>query len=98
MTVLEHLTRQWRALTAARAKRIADLERLDQLLRKLSAAIASEKRNPSSSRPSILGPPVTRRPFSLGAVLAISENSIRHSACGPCRLTGKGGIFSKHRH
>ena len=77
---------------------LAELERLDQLLRKLSAAIASEKRNPSSSRPSILGPPVTRRPFSLGAVLAISENSIRHSACGPCRLTGKGGIFSKHRH
>jgi hypothetical protein len=46
MTVLEHLLRQWRALTAARAKRQAELERLDQLLRKLGAAIASEKRNP----------------------------------------------------
>jgi hypothetical protein len=46
MTVLEHLTRQWRVLTAARAKRLAELERLDQLLRKLGAAIEREKGNP----------------------------------------------------
>jgi len=46
MTVLEHLQRQWRALTAARAKRLAELERLDRLLRKLGAAIASEQHNP----------------------------------------------------
>ena len=46
MTMLDHLLRQWRALTAARAKRLAELERLDQLLRKLGAAIAREKRNP----------------------------------------------------
>ena len=46
MTVLEHLLRQWRALTAARAKRLDELERLDQLLRKLGAAIETERRNP----------------------------------------------------
>ena len=46
MTVLEHLTRQWRVLTAARAKRLAELERLDQLLRKLGAAIERENGNP----------------------------------------------------
>ena len=46
MTVLEHLTRQWRVLTAARAKRLAELERLDQLLRKLGAAIERERRSP----------------------------------------------------
>jgi hypothetical protein len=39
MTMLEHLVRQWRALTAARAKRLAELERLDQLLRKLGAPL-----------------------------------------------------------
>ena len=50
MTVLEHLTRQWRVLTAARAKRLAELERLDQLLRKLGAAIASERRNPHQAQ------------------------------------------------
>jgi hypothetical protein len=43
--MLEHLQR-WRALTAARAKRLAELERLDQLLRKLDAAIERERRNP----------------------------------------------------
>ena len=46
MTTLEHLLRQWRALTAARAKRLAELERLDQLLRKLGAAIERERRSP----------------------------------------------------
>jgi hypothetical protein len=46
MTRLEHLVRQWRALTAARAKRLAELERLDQLLRKLGAAIERERHNP----------------------------------------------------
>jgi hypothetical protein len=46
MTMLEHLVRQWRALTAARAKRLAELERLDQLLRKLGAAIEHERRCP----------------------------------------------------
>ena len=46
MTVLEHLLRQWRALTAARAKQLAELERLDQLLRKLGAAIERERRTP----------------------------------------------------
>jgi hypothetical protein len=46
MTLLEHLLRQWRALTAVRAKRLAELERLDQLLRKLGAAIEREKLNP----------------------------------------------------
>jgi len=50
MTTLEHLLRQWRALTAARAKRLAELERLDQLLRKLGAAIASERRNPHQAQ------------------------------------------------
>jgi septal ring factor EnvC (AmiA/AmiB activator) len=46
MTTLEHLTRQWRALTAARARRLAELKRLDELLRKLGAAIERERRNP----------------------------------------------------
>jgi hypothetical protein len=46
MTVLEHLTRQWRALSAARAKRLVELQRLDQLLAKLNAAIERERRNP----------------------------------------------------
>ena len=46
MTTLQHLLNQWRALTAARQRRLAELERLDQLLRKLGAAIAREKRNP----------------------------------------------------
>jgi hypothetical protein len=46
MTRLEHLVRQWRALTAARAKRLAELERLDQLLRKLGSAIERERHNP----------------------------------------------------
>jgi hypothetical protein len=46
MTVLEHLLRQWRALTAARAKRLAELKRLDRLIQKLSAAIEREKLNP----------------------------------------------------
>ena len=45
-TMLEHLVRQWRALTAARAKRLAELERLDRLIQKLGAAIESEQRNP----------------------------------------------------
>ena len=44
--MLEHLLRQWRALTAARGKRVAELERLDQLLRKLGAAIERERRSP----------------------------------------------------
>jgi hypothetical protein len=46
MTTLQHLLNQWRALTAARAKRLAEVERLDQLLRKFGAAIEREKRNP----------------------------------------------------
>jgi len=46
MTKLEHLVRQWRALSSARAKRVAELQRLDQLLAKLNAAIESERRNP----------------------------------------------------
>jgi hypothetical protein len=46
MTTLQHLLNQWRALTAARAKRLAQLQRLDHLLEKLDAAIAREKRNP----------------------------------------------------
>jgi hypothetical protein len=50
MTMLDHLLRQWRALTAARAKRLAELERLEQLLRKLGAAIERERRNPCPSQ------------------------------------------------
>jgi hypothetical protein len=46
MTVLEHLTRQWRALSAARAKQLVELKRLDQLLRKIASAIEREKHNP----------------------------------------------------
>jgi hypothetical protein len=46
MTVLDHLLRQWRALAAVRQRRLAELERLDQLLRKLGAAIEREKGNP----------------------------------------------------
>ena len=46
MSVLEHLTRQWRALAVVRARRLAELKRLDRLLEKLGAAIESERRNP----------------------------------------------------
>jgi hypothetical protein len=46
MTVLEHLSRQQAALMAARARRLAELKRLDQLLRKLGAAIERERCNP----------------------------------------------------
>ena len=46
MTTLQHLLNQWRALSAARSKRAVELQRLDQLLAKLNAAIESERRNP----------------------------------------------------
>jgi hypothetical protein len=46
MTMLEHLLREWQALTAARTKRLAELKRLDRLLEKLGAAIEREKHNP----------------------------------------------------
>jgi hypothetical protein len=46
MTVLEHLTQQWRALAAVRARRLVELKRLDRLLEKLGAAIEAEKRSP----------------------------------------------------
>jgi len=46
MTVLEHLIQQWRALAAVRARRLAELKRLDRLLEKLGAAIEHERRNP----------------------------------------------------
>ena len=46
MTTLEHLVRQWRALAAARSRRLVEIKRLDQLLAKLNAAIERERRNP----------------------------------------------------
>jgi hypothetical protein len=46
MSVLEHLTQQWRALAAVRARRLIELKRLDRLLGKLGAAIEREKHNP----------------------------------------------------
>jgi hypothetical protein len=46
MTVLERLTRQWCALAAVRARRLAELKGLDCLLEKLGAAIEHERRNP----------------------------------------------------
>jgi hypothetical protein len=46
MTTLQHLLNQWRALTAARQRRLADLEQLNRLIQKLSAAIERERSNP----------------------------------------------------
>jgi hypothetical protein len=46
MTTLEYLTRQWRAVAAARTKRLAELDRLNRLLEKFGAAIERERRNP----------------------------------------------------
>ena len=50
MTVLEHLTQQWRALAAVRARRLIELKRLDRLLEKLGAAIESERSNPGPTQ------------------------------------------------
>ena len=42
MTTLQHLLNQWRALTAARQRRLAELERLDHRRRRLADGQSSK--------------------------------------------------------